>query len=653
MALPNWIESYGGRAYLAAYRSRRLVAHSAYLVMAAAGYALAYQIRFDFHWPREYGRVFLVTLGYLLPIRLSFALLFGFSTGRWRFVSVQDVLRLVGATTLGTAVFWLFARGLHFEPPVPRSVIVLEGMLTALLTAGMWVAYRTAFEMVRQLRDEGPAQRSVMIVGAGEAGNMLAREMLRHTKLRPVGFVDDEPTRQGLRIQNARVVGTVSDLPRVVRDYGAEEIFIAVPSASPAELRRIVEQCERCGVPFKVLPGIAEVLGGSVSLRQLRDVRIEDILGREPVHLTLPELASDLAGQSVLITGAAGSIGSELARQVALHGPGTLVLLDQAETELFYLELDLQERHSGLRLVPVVGDVTDVAVLGKVFREYRPSRVFHAAAYKHVPMMEANPREAIRNNVIGTWRLAEAAGRSGVEKFVLVSTDKAVRPVNVMGATKRVAEQVVLALQERFPQTGYCAVRFGNVLGSAGSVIPIFRRQVEAGKPLTVTHPDATRYFMTIPEASQLILQASLLPESRGHVVMLDMGEPVRIRDLAANLLDLWGVGRHSGRIVFTGLRPGERLHEELMDRDETTVPTSVARVKVVCRTHGVQCDILDQLPHWEDVLAQGSDSAALRLVEPFFDGQRGARLLSAERRARAPVQVDSRERERRSTGGA
>jgi FlaA1/EpsC-like NDP-sugar epimerase len=336
----------------------------------------------------------------------------------------------------------------------------------------------------------------------------------------------------------------------------------------------------------------------------------------------LPELAADLAGCSVLITGAAGSIGSELARQVALHRPATLVLFDQAETDLFYLEMELREKHPDLRLVPVIGDIVDPGAVERVFREYAPARIYHAAAYKHVPMMECNPHEAVRNNVVGTWRVAEAAGRHGVAKFVLVSTDKAVRPVSVMGVTKRLAELAVLELQERFPDTSYAAVRFGNVLGSSGSVIPIFKRQIERGQPLTVTHPEATRYFMTIQEAVQLILQASLLPDVRGSIAMLEMGEPVLIADLAKNLLELSGVRRVSGNhIVYTRLRPGERLHEELTAPDEETAPTVNAKVRIVRSQNGSGKPVTAALAGWEQALKDGRHGEVLEAMAEYCLG--------------------------------
>jgi FlaA1/EpsC-like NDP-sugar epimerase len=464
--------------------------------------------------------------------------------------------------------------------------------------------------------------RRVLIVGAGEAGNLLAREMLRQpTGYRTVGFVDDEQTKWGTRIQGVGVIGPTADLPSIVRKVGVDEIAIAMPSASPQELRRVVLICESTGLTFRVLPGIAEVLEGEVRLTQLRAVQIEDLLGREPISLELPELADDLRGRSVLITGAAGSIGSELARQVALHSPRVLVLLDQAETGLFYLERDLRERHPDLHLVCVVGDITDALGVLRVFREYVPSRVFHAAAYKHVAMMELNLREALRNNVLGTRLVAEAAVRFGSEKFVLVSSDKAVRPTSVMGATKRLSELVILEIQARAPKTSFAAVRFGNVMGSAGSVIAIFRGQIETGKPLTITHPEATRYFMTIPEAVQLILQASLLTAMRGRIAMLEMGEPVRILDLAENMLRISGATRRNGsaRVVFTGLRQGEKLHEELLGPDEHTTATSIPKVRLVAPSMLWVSQVHEWLDRWEAAFADGRDEEVVGDIAHIF----------------------------------
>jgi FlaA1/EpsC-like NDP-sugar epimerase len=562
------------------------------------------------------------TLILLFALRLACNRAFDLSTTHWRFIGLSDVLRLAGATAVGSALFALLLAVWPGMPRVSAAVIALEMVITFVLIAGIWTVYRAMFERLRHRRAPGKAgTKRVLIVGAGEAGSMLAREMLRFpTGYWPVGFVDDDPLKKGARIHGVKVYGAVRDLARAAVDLDAEEIVLAVPSAPPAQLRVLVEACERTGLPFKVLPGIVEVLAGDVRLNQIRDVRIEDLLGRDPIQLELPALTSDLAGRSVLITGAAGSIGSELARQVALHRPAALVLFDQAETDLYYIELELRERHPGLQLVPVIGDIVDAAAVERVFETYHPSRVFHAAAYKHVPMMEMNAREAIRNNVIGTWRVADAAGRHGAEKFVLVSTDKAVRPANVMGATKRLAERTVLELQRQYAETTFGAVRFGNVLGSNGSVIPIFRRQLEKGKALTVTHPETTRYFMTIPEAVQLILQASLLPELRGQIAMLDMGEPVRIADLALNLLRLSGVpGNPMERIVYTGLRPGEKLHEELVAPDERAYRTAIPKVRLLETPCDAAAGVIAAIGEWERHFAEGRDEAAEAALGEFF----------------------------------
>lgn len=594
----------GGAALLHALRSRRrLVSLVAYGALTAVAYLAAFAVRFDFVWPPRYTTTVVRSLPLLVVLRLVAGYVWRLSAQRWRFVGTSDIRRLLMAVVTGSAVFVPLAWAMGFDPAIPRTVLVLEPAVTLLLTAGLWLSYRTVFELSRRRELGSQPVRRVVVVGAGEAGEALVRQMVRDpTGYMPVALVDDDPVRQGASLHGVEVLGGTEVLGAIVERTRADEIVIAIPSADPANLRRIVERCQSTGLPYRVLPGIAEVLNGDVSVAQLRDVRIEDLLGRDPVELDRPELAKDLAGQTVLITGAAGSIGSELARQVARHRPRRLVLLDQSETGLFYLELELRDLAPELELIPVVADVVDAAAVERVHAVHRPSRVFHAAAYKHVPMMEANAREALRNNVIGTWRVAAAAGRHGAEKFVLVSTDKAVRPANVMGATKRAAEILVLELQERYPRTVFGAVRFGNVLGSAGSVIPVFKQQLEAGKPLTVTHPEVTRYFMTISEASQLVLQASLLPELRGHIAMLEMGRPVRIVDLARTLVRLAGGGCDRS-IVFTGLRPGEKLSEELVAPGERATPTVIPKVKILL-PDPVSCrGVLDRLPQWNRLL--------------------------------------------------
>jgi FlaA1/EpsC-like NDP-sugar epimerase len=613
------------------YVRRRPLVHATYAGIAVAGYLGGFLLRFEFGQFDQWLESFLLTAPLVALVRLLFARAFHLSTGRWRFVSTEDVLRLLVATSVGTLIL-LGARALLLGVVIlPLSVLLIEWVLTTQITAAAWIGYRTAFERLRRSRwENGDPRQRVLIIGAGEAGNLLAREIRRYpTGYQVVGFVDDEPTKWGDWIQGAEIIGGSGDLPAIAKATSADELILAVPSAGPEELRRLVALCEKTDLPFKVLPGIKEVLKGESALSQLRELRIEDLLGRDPVELELPELARDLGGRCVLITGAAGSIGSELARQVALHRPRRLVILDQAESDLFYLDLDLRREHLGLELVPVIADIVDETTLRRVFDHHRPERVFHAAAYKHVPLMECNPEQAIRNNVLGTRIVAEEAGKHGCEKFVLVSTDKAVRPQSVMGATKRLAELVVLALEDVYPETAYGAVRFGNVLGSAGSVIPIFQKQIERQQPLTVTHKDATRYFMTIPEAVQLILQASLLDEFRGRVAMLEMGEPIRIVDLARNMLRLAGVPSGNGdHVVFTGLRPGEKLHEELAAPTEESCPTAVPKVRMIRTDVERQFPMLAVADRWTRLFAAGRASRATAELRGMFEGLRGQESL-------------------------
>lgn len=609
--------------YARMHRRRTAVALFLYGLVTAGGFFLAFLLRFELSWPEAYTRTFWLTLPLLLALRLSLLTALRLGTSRWRFISTHDVVRLVAATSVGSLLFYVLSWELGFPASVPRSVIFMEWAFTGYGIAGMWLTYRVAFQQVRWVeRKNGGVEKRVLVVGAGEAGTVLVREMTRFpTGYRPLGFVDDDPLKWGTTVDGIEVVGSIDDLASIVEEARPDELIIAIPSTKPKELSRIVEACEETEIPFKLLPGIPQVLAGDAHLHQLRPVRIEDLLGRAPIKLELPELADELWGKCVLVTGAAGSIGSELSKQIALHNPRKLVLLDQAETPLVELDLGLRERFPHLDLHAVVRDITDPEGVESLFREHRPDQVFHAAAYKHVPMMEVNPTEAVRNNVWGTWRIASAAGEHGVAKFVLVSSDKAVRPVNVMGATKRLAELTVLECQEAHPGTGFAAVRFGNVLGSSGSVIPLFRKQLEEGKPLTVTHPEVSRYFMTIPEAVQLILQASLLPNLAGHVAMLEMGEPVRLVDLARKLLRLSGSpGRVGKEIVFTGLRPGEKLHEELTAPEEQTVATEVEKVRLVLPGPSEPKGLLATFRRWEEAGAKPGRRELRDLLASFPD---------------------------------
>ena len=560
---------WGGRGLFRPFieRHRFLVAHTIYTGLAACSLLAAYFLRFEFATPPWQVDGALLALPFLLVARFFSNWRWGLSSARWRFVGTPEVVRLVWAVGTGSVAFVVAVYALPFAPAVPRSIFLIEAALTTLGIAGVWLVYRLSFESSRRYQSRGgAAPRRVIIVGAGEAGSLLTREMVRRDHgYRVVGFVDDDPLKWGTRIQGIEVVGSTEDLAAIVRHLGAHEVIIAIPSVGPEALRRIVGRCQGIDVPFKVLPGIGEVLAGDVGPGRVRELRIEDLLGWDPISLALPELGADLGGQTVLVTGAAGSIGSELARQIAVNRPGELILLDVAETGLFFVEREIREEHPDLAVRALVGNILDRSLMDGLFGAHGVQRVYHAAAFKHVPLMQMNVRAAVMNNVLGTWRVAEAAGRYSAGKFVLISTDKAVRPASVMGITKRLAELVVTSCQEQFSGTDFMAVRFGNVLGSAGSVVPIFQRQLREGKPLTVIHPDVTRYFMTIPEAVQLVLQASLLPGAAGKVAMLEMGAPVRIVDLARNMIRLSGKRPDVDvPIVYTGLRPGEKLHEEL-----------------------------------------------------------------------------------------
>lgn len=605
------------------HEHRAIVIITTYSLIACFSYAVAFWLRLDFSIPRAIWIVFFSTVPLLAAIRGCCYVAFGMARPRLRYAGTHDVVRLALATVTGSLIFWFIMRGMGLNPRVPGSVIAIEWGLTTYLTAGVWIGYRLLHEKMAFVGSGIAEGRRTLIVGAGEAGSMLAKEMLRlPTGYRPVAFVDDDSSKIGTTIQGVRVMGGIPDVANVAGQVDAQDIVIAVPSATPEDLRRIVEHCEATDLNFKVLPGIDEVISGRISSTQIRELHINDLLGRDPITLELPELREDLGGRCVLITGAAGSIGSELARQVAIHKPALLVLYDQAETGLFYLELELRESHPDLQMVFRVADIVDPIAVDRTFSEFAPTRIFHAAAYKHVPMMQHNIRQALLNNVTGTWRVAEAAGRYGADKFVLVSTDKAVEPTSVMGASKRLAEMAVLEMQKRFPATDYTAVRFGNVLGSAGSVIPIFQEQLRNNRPLTITHPEVTRYFMTISEAVQLILQASLTDEVKGQIAMLEMGEPVKIVDLARNLLRLSGIPYRLGKtIVFTGLRPGEKLHEELHAHNEETSETTIPKVRVVTPARLSIGDLEGLLISWESNFSEKQDGNVAAALSNLFPG--------------------------------
>jgi FlaA1/EpsC-like NDP-sugar epimerase len=555
------------------------------MALVAAAYWLAFYFRFDGDPRPRFERLFLATVLIVMGLKLVVFVAARFYTKWWRFTSMRDLQAIVLATfassLLVIAVLSLYRP--NDVVPVPRGVFAFDLLFTLVLIGGVRFAVRSVVE--RPSRGQlVPRGREVLICGAGDAGNSILREMKRNHALgySPVGLIDDDPRKRGLRVLGTRVLGTRQELPQLLRDVPVDEVIIAMPSAPGRVRQEIVEACRAAEVPCKTLPGLYELIRGEVTLSQLREVRVEDVLGRAPVEVDFARVARYLTGKVVLVTGAGGSIGGELCRQVAAVGPRRVVMVDHAENNLFEIDRELRERgHQGL--VPVIADCKDEAAMERVFVHEEPNVVFHAAAYKHVPMMELNPVQAVANNALATAALADLAERHGVERFCLISTDKAVEPQTVMGASKALAERIVEA-HAASSGTRFAAVRFGNVLGSSGSVLPIFRRQIAEGGPVTVTHPDMTRYFMTIPEAVQLVIEATGIAEG-GDIFVLDMGEPVRIMDLAANMIRL--SGKEPGRdvaIEVVGIRPGEKLHEELFNVDETVRPTRYGKIQRATR---------------------------------------------------------------------
>jgi FlaA1/EpsC-like NDP-sugar epimerase len=551
--------------------------------LLALAYYLAYVLRFDEGIPNRYQELLTDTIWITVPMQVAIYAAFGLYSKLWRFVDQKDFETILKATVVSTGglivVLFLFSIGRH-DPP--RTVIAMDFLLALVFVCGARFAVRWAFERPARGAMLERGGHEVLIVGAGNGGQQVAAELRRNPGLRaaPLGFVDDDPRKQGMRVAGHKVLGTVKELPRVLDAVKPDEVIIAIPSAPGILRQRVVTACRARAIPVRMLPTTFELLsGGAQLMRQVREVQVEDVLGREPVRVEIDRVGAYLAGQTVLVTGAGGSIGSELCRQIARVGPKLLVLVENAENSLFEVRRELEEERHFARAAAVLADCKDATRMREVFEEYEPSVVFHAAAYKHVPLMEENPVEAVRNNAVATRIVAAAAGEAGVERFVLVSTDKAVSPATVMGASKALAEWAVEAAQNRFKTTRYASVRFGNVLGSSGSVVPIFRRQIAKGGPVTVTDSRMTRYFMTIPEAVQLIIRSGELAAG-GEVFVLEMGEPVKIVDLAANMIRLAGYEPDVDiAIEIVGRRPGEKIHEELFNPGERPQPTPAEKI--------------------------------------------------------------------------
>jgi FlaA1/EpsC-like NDP-sugar epimerase len=590
-------------------------------------------------WVR-YTQALIWFIGLALAIKLFVFQRFGLYNRYWRYASMDELLSIglaVATATISlTLVFaagWVL--GLFVANGFPRSVPLLDGMMTLLFIGGVRFSIR-AVEYWRARRRREERQR-VLIVGAGDAGSLIARDLRANprTGLEPVGFVDDDPQKRGVWVNGVQVLGVRAELPELIVHYAIREVIIAMPAAPGKVIREVVALCEAAGVRSKTLPGLSELLSGQVSINRLRNVQIEDLLRRAPAQVDMNSISEMIRGRRVLVTGAGGSIGSELCRQIIRCRPAELILLGHGENSLFQLSAELTRLRArdtnllGVAVRVVVADVRDLSRIQTVFERFRPQMVFHAAAHKHVPMMEENIEDAVTNNVLGTRNTVELSEAHGVERFVLISSDKAVNPVSIMGASKRVAEKIVGDVAQR-SGLPYVAVRFGNVLGSRGSVVPVFKQQIAEGGPVTVTHPEMSRYFMTIPEAVQLVLQAAAL-SAHGEVFILDMGQPVKIVDLALDLIRLSGlqVGRDVD-LVFTGLRPGEKLHEELFLEGEDYKRTAHDQIFAVRNgfanpKNGERAMLLEQVDRLVSAAHSGEPEAVrgwLQAIVPEYDPQ-------------------------------
>ena len=574
---------------------RALLAFAHDVVAAAIAWTGLYWLRFnlDLHQPQLSDMT--RTLAWVLPLQAGIFLAFGLYRGLWRFASVPDLQRIVLAVGLGAVAIPVVLVMLRLTAVVPRSVLILYPLILIFLMAGSRFAYRIWKEH-RLYSPLAALGEPVLILGAGEAGARLTKELAHSRQWRVVGLLDDDPGKQGRLLRNISVLGPIVELPLWVKRFGVRTVIIALPAAAHGVRRRVAELCASAGVEALTVPSYDDLISGRSQLTTIRHVELDDILARDPVVLDSAGLSDWIGGRVVMVTGAGGSIGAELCRQIARFRPLRLVLLDLSEYALYQIQQVLQDEFPDLPLATLVGDVKHRSLVEQLLTRERPSVIFHAAAYKHVPLMEeANAWQAVRNNAYGTWILARAAAIAKVEKFVLVSTDKAVNPTNVMGASKRLAEMICQSLQNGATQ--FVIVRFGNVFGSAGSVIPRFREQIARGGPVTVTHPEITRYFMSLSEATQLLLQAGLMGRG-GEVLVLDMGEPVKIVDLARDMIRLSGGDPDRIRVVFTGLRPGEKLYEEPLASGEATLPTPHPKLRIAQALPGRR-EAVEQMVGW------------------------------------------------------
>ena len=586
------------------YRIPEIIADA---VLLACAFSLAFFLRFDFSIPPKDLELLKTFILPVIGAKLIIYYFSGLYRRLWRYAGVRTFTTILWSSILGTlaAIVIIFY---IYRIPFPRSIIALDGILTVVLVGGVRFISRS----IRELHPRSLLSRAgkpVLIVGAGDTGETVLHEMISRRELgyQPIGLIDDDPHKQQTRIHGVDVLGTREQLQTIVRKYGAEEVIICMPTVSREVIRDVFFQCQKIGVKCKTMPGVYQLINDTVSASQIREIGVEDILGREPVKIDLKKVADLVAGKSVLVTGASGSIGSELCRQIYQLQPASLIMVDQNESGLFHIEQELSMRQGSTSAIPIVADVTNRTRVKAIFDKYRPSIVFHAAAYKHVPLMETCITEAIDNNLFGTKTVAETAIQFGAEKFVFISTDKAVEPISVMGTSKALAEKLAQAFALDSP-TKFLIIRFGNVLDSSGSVVPTFKQQIIRGGPVTVTHPEMTRYFMTIPEAMQLVIQAAAMGQG-GEIFVLDMGTQIPIVELARNMIRLSGLEPDKDiPIVFTGIRPGEKLCEKLFWDHEEIVPTKHKKILMAKNTR------LDIAKFKEDIQQM---ETAINLGEP------------------------------------
>jgi FlaA1/EpsC-like NDP-sugar epimerase len=588
------------------------------IFVTAFSFLAAFHIRFDFHLTSLYLQIFFKSLPLLLISRVISNYYFKIHAGSWQFVSMRDLMDVFKAVMTGSVLFMIMMVFVYRIEEFPRSVFILEGLLNVILMGGSRFIIRYYSDL--HSRRSAKILKYVLIVGAGKAGVMMLNEIRNNTRLgiQVLGFIDDDPYKKGMNIQGVPVLGNTEGIPRLVTEDVIDEVIIAIPSARYKDIVRISEICETAQVKAQVLPNMEKLFDGSSYTSQLREVSYDNLLGRKIIKFSRESdrkrMEAEIKEKAVLVTGAGGSIGSELCRQVAEYGPRTLILYDRYENSLYDLELDLKRDYPGMQLIPIIGDILDAKKVDNLLQHYAVELVYHAAAYKHVPLMEREPIEAVRNNIIGTLGLAKLAVKNKIQKFVLISTDKAVNPANIMGTTKRVAELIIQSLNSE--QTKFVAVRFGNVIGSNGSVIPLFKKQIAKGGPITVTDPEITRYFMAIPEAVQLVMTAGAMAEG-GEIFLLDMGDPIKIVDLAKELIKLSGL--EPGKdidIVFSGLRPGEKLFEELYWKGEGVVPTKNKKINMLKQDGVDHQDLSIKIQNMNELVGKGDVAALINILK-------------------------------------